>query len=120
MRLSTDTDWTMVTGAECYRCFTKAYNSTQSSTAENGTNYKPVNSFNELLYAGGSMLDKVCMTSSSVCLDKFEFFVIRNNTDETRDYLQRTDGVIGLAPDDSGNGESFLTTLKKNNLINKL
>ncbi len=41
MRLSTDTDWTMVTGAECYRCFTKAYNSSQSSSAVNGTNYKP-------------------------------------------------------------------------------
>jgi len=88
MRLSTDTDWTIVTGAECYRCFTKAYNSTTSQTAVNGTAYKPDNPFNELKYAGSSMIDRVCMVSkNSVCLDEFEFFVVRNNTYETRDLL---------------------------------
>ncbi len=121
VRLSTDTDWTMVTGAECYRCFTKAYNSSTSKTAHNGTAYKPDNPFNELKYAGSSMIDRVCMKSNnSVCVDDFEFFVIRNNTYETRDFLQRTAGVIGLAPDDSANGDSFLTALKKTNQVSKL
>ena len=61
VRLSTDTDWTMVTGADCYRCFTKAYNSTTSQTSRNGTSYKPNNAFNELKFAGTSMIDRVCM-----------------------------------------------------------
>lgn len=53
-------------------------------------------------------------------MDEFEFFVIRNNTYETRDFLQRTAGVIGLAPDDVSNGDSFLTSLKKNNVVSKI
>lgn len=112
MRLTTDTDWTMVTGADCYRCFTKAYNSSLSTTVKNGTFYKPDNAFGELKGAGESKKDRACLSNQNVCVNDFEFFVINKNTDETRDVLQRTDGVIGLAPDDKDNGPSFLTSLK--------
>jgi len=33
MRFTTDTDWTMVTSADCYRCSTKSYNRNTSTSA---------------------------------------------------------------------------------------
>ena len=81
MRFTTDTDWTMVTGAECYRCVTKAYNSSTSITAKNGTFYKPENEKGGMKYAGTTVKDTVCIDYSAdkkTCVEDFEFFVIRN------------------------------------------
>jgi hypothetical protein len=112
MRFTTDTDWTMVTGADCYRCVTKAYNSSTSITSKNGTYNKPQEERGDVKYAGITMQDTVCIEGSS-CVDNFEFFVIKNQTDETRNSIMRTDGVIGLAPDREDNGPSFLASLKE-------
>ena len=119
MRFTTDTDWTMVTGADCYRCGTKAYNVTTSVTAKNGTHYKPENQRDGMKYAGTTYSDILCIESNNVCADDFEFFVIRNQSDETRNSIMRTDGVIGLAPDRLDNGPSFLAALKSKNVIEK-
>jgi hypothetical protein len=83
MRFTTDTDWTMVTGTECYRCVTKAYNSSSSITAKNGTYYKPENEKGGMKYAGTTVKDMVCIDNNSgdkktACVEDFEFFVIRN------------------------------------------
>ncbi len=101
-----------MTGADCYRCLTNAYNSSLSTTVKNGTFYKPDNGFGELKGAGLSVKDRTCLGGQNVCVDDFEFFVINRWTDEAREKLQKTDGVIGLAPDDDDNGPSFLTSLR--------
>jgi hypothetical protein len=66
----------MVTGADCYLCATNAYNSSKSTTAKNGTFYKPDNVRGELKGAGESKKDRACLGSQNVCVDDFEFFVI--------------------------------------------
>jgi hypothetical protein len=48
---------------------------------------------------------------SSNCLAKFEFFVVKNLTQNVSEDLQQTSGVIGIAPDIKENGPSFLTAL---------
>ena len=120
MRFTTDTDWTMITGAECYRCISKAYNQSMSITSKNGTSFKPEHIKGDMKYAGGTAIDTVCFENTDTCAGEYEFFVIRNQTDETRDALQRTDGVIGLAPDQKDNGPSFLTVLKEQKLVDRL
>jgi len=120
MRFTTDTDWTMVTGADCYRCGTKAYNVTTSISAKNGTHFKPENEKGDMKYAGKTFKDMVCIETNNVCVDDFEFFVIRNQTAETRNSIMRTDGVIGLAPDKTDNGPSFLAALQNKSVIEKL
>ena len=71
--------------------------------------------------SGGSMKDILCMGNGMVnCVTDFEFFVIRNQTDETKDILQRTSGVLGLAPDEADNGPSFLTSLRALKKISSL
>ena len=76
MRFTTDTDWTMVTGAECYRCVTKAYNSSTSISAKDGTYFKPENENSGMKYAGITKKDIVCIDTRNVCVEDFEFFVI--------------------------------------------
>ena len=68
-------------------------------------------------YAGGTIKDTLCIEQNNVCVEEFEFFVIRNQTDETRNAIMRTDGVMGLAPDQADNGPSFLTSLRARGII---
>jgi len=74
-------------------------------------------------YAGTTVKDMMCIDNSPTnrtCVDDFEFFVIRNQTDETRYSIMRTDGVIGLAPDKKDNGPSFLAALREKKTIDRL
>lgn len=60
----------------------------------------------------------VCLgKDGSTCLDQFEFFMVNNLTFNASIDLQKTEGVIGLAPDISSNGISFINALKKKGLI---
>jgi hypothetical protein len=78
MRFTTDTDWTMVTGADCYRCASKAYNVSTSITAKNGTSFNPEKEKDGMKYAGVTYKDMMCIENNNVCVEDFEFFVIRN------------------------------------------
>jgi hypothetical protein len=124
MRVTTDSDWTMVTSKDCYRCNTKAYDRSASTTATNGTFFNTT-ADGPLKYAGNSVKDTVCVgggnkaKTPSPCVDNFEFFVISNDT-EHRTYLQRCDGIMGLAPDNDDNGPSYLTSLRNMSLINHI
>lgn len=71
-------------------------------------------------YAGLTVKDSLCVgATANPCVPDFEFFVIKNDT-ENRAMLQRTDGVMGLAPDREDNGPSYLTSLRNLSLIHKL
>jgi hypothetical protein len=79
MRFTTDTDWTMITGAECAKCKTKAYNSTLSTTMKNGTFWKPESVQGDMKYAGKTVKDTMCIQGNDKsCINDFEFFVIQN------------------------------------------
>ena len=57
MRFTSDTDWTMVTSSDCYRCTSTAYNHTASSTYSKGTDSIEENLLGDLRYAGISVKD---------------------------------------------------------------
>lgn len=57
LRFTTDTDWTMVTGSDCYRCVSRAYNSSLSTSAQSGSYFHPEQSIGNLRYAGSSLKD---------------------------------------------------------------
>lgn len=121
MRFTTDTDWTMITGANCTECDTQAYNSSTSTTHKNGTYWKPEHIQSDMKYAGATIKDTMCVSGNDkTCIQDFEFFVITNQTEGTRSSLQSTDGVVGLAPDMADNGPSFLKSLLDLKIIDKL
>ena len=60
LRFTITTDWTMVTSADCYRCVSRAFNATQSTSAAPGQYFKPDHDIEQLKYAGNSMQDTVC------------------------------------------------------------
>lgn len=73
----------MVTAADCYRCVSRAFNETQSTTAAPGQFFKPDQDIFQLRYAGNSLKDTVCTGSGGKgdqCVDGFEFFLIKNDT----------------------------------------
>ena len=57
MRFTSDTDWTMVTSSDCYRCTSNAYNHNASSTYSKGTDSIEENLLGDLRYAGMSVKD---------------------------------------------------------------
>lgn len=77
MRLVTDTDWTMVTNSDCYRCPGALYNQLASSTSANGTLTPPA----DLASYGSTVTDTVCLANPGSrtpgpCVPGFEFFQI--------------------------------------------
>ena len=58
---------------------------------------------------GLSYTDDVCLdTSKRFCVHSFQFFGIMSQKG-----LDGIDGILGLSPDTSGNGPSFIGHLKK-------
>ena len=58
--------------------------------------------------------DKVCISNSSDCVDNFKFYAISSQTG-----LDSEDGILGLSPDELGNGPSYVAALKQQNLIDQ-
>lgn len=111
MRFTTNTDWTMVTSADCYRCTTKAFNMNTTTTIQNGTFFNQSTAVGDMKYSGNSYKDSVCIGAASYpCVENFEFFLINNDTAQ-RTELQNTGGIMGMAPDTSADGPSYLTSL---------
>jgi len=80
MRLVTDTDWTMVTNTDCYRCPGALYSQAASSTSANGTLPPPV----RLAANGSTVTDTVCIANPGrqapgPCVPGFEFFQISSD-----------------------------------------
>jgi hypothetical protein len=70
----------MVTAADCYRCVSRAFNETESTSAAPGQFFKPEHDIEQLRYAGKSIKDTVCTGKGGkddYCLDGFEFFLIK-------------------------------------------
>lgn len=119
MRFTTHTDWTMVTGADCYGCKSQIYNSTLSTTSSNGTFAKTEAVVGSYKLQGESVKDTVCIAPKNTpCVENFEFFVIKQNRDLSA--LDYADGIMGLAPDANDNGPSYMTSLRNLSLIDKL
>jgi len=56
----------------------------------------------------------VCINKDTDCVDKFKFFAISSQMG-----LDSEDGILGLSPDEFGNGPSFVAALKQQNLIDQ-
>jgi hypothetical protein len=120
LRFTTNSDWTLVTGQNCKRCVTRAFNITKSTSAKNGSYVLPENYVGPLKYAGNTYKDTVCVgNKGDPCVNDFEFFLISNDT-EQGSVLQKCDGIMGLAPDEEDNGPSYMTSLRNISLIDKL
>lgn len=120
MRFTSNSDWTLVTGQDCKKCVTRAFNVTRSTSATPGSYKLPENYVGSLKYAGSTVKDTVCVGNKGTpCVDQFEFFVIMNDT-EQGSVLQRCDGIMGLAPDEDDNGPSYMTSLRNISLIDQL
>lgn len=71
----------MVKGADCTRCTSRAYDQSRSISAQKGSYFHPENYVDDIVYAGYSLKDQICIGHLAIpCIYDFEFFVIVNDT----------------------------------------
>ena len=63
---------------------------------------------------GKLFADNVCIASSTNCANDFTFYGITSQKG-----LDLADGILGLAPESSNNGPSFVKLLKDQKIIDK-
>ena len=100
-----------MTSTDCSNCQKKYYDEEASSTSQvvDPSTYELA--YGSATLYGEKIMDTVCLTYSeantNACLTDFEFFKI------TSAKGLFNDGILGLSPDVTSNGPSFMGALKK-------
>ena len=71
--------------------------------------------YSSSLFKGWSLSDTVCVAYGANCVDNFNFMGITNQMS-----LNFEDGILGLSPNSSYNGPSFVGRLKDQGVIDKI
>mmetsp|Transcript_1028 Transcript_1028/g.674 ORF Transcript_1028/g.674 Transcript_1028/m.674 type:complete len:211 (+) Transcript_1028:278-910(+) len=112
----TGSGYLTVTGVNCTSC-SSGYKYYDPSTSESATGAE--SSSYQLKYGSATlhgylMSDNVCLDpdQSDTCSDPFQFFYIMSESG-----LDNLDGILGLSPDVTSNGPSFMGSLMDQNKI---
>ena len=109
----TGSGWLAVTSVECNHCKTHYYNQTSSRTSKT-VDHTPLSLDYGIVKLNGTFVaDRVCLRKG-ICVSDFGFLKITKEIG-----LYRINGILGLAPDENGNGPSFIGAMRDEGLIDE-